>query len=112
MAGTVTPEIVGLDMKMYPITEVELTSITSKSTLRAVFFALAAALAAFAGSVWLSVRVEGGPAQLVRMPEEMQVLYNLGIPILLVVAGLFSLGGLVLWLSTRLLIRKLKKRSD
>ncbi len=104
-------EIAGPDMKMYPITEVELTSITSKSTLRAVFFSVAAALVAFAGSVWLNVRVEGGPAQLALMPEEMQVLYNLGIPVLLIVAGLFIAGGFMLWFSTRLMIRKLKKRS-
>ncbi len=98
-------------MKMYPITEFELTSITSKSTLRAVFFSLAAALAAFAGSVWLSVLVEGGPAQLVVMSPEMQILYNLGIPILLIAAGIFTLGGLFLWFSTRLTIMKLKRRS-
>ena len=99
-------------MKMYPITEVELTSITSKSTLRAVFFALAAALAAFAGSVWLNVRVEGGPSELVRMPAEMQVLYSIGIPLLLIGAGLFTVAGFILWFSTRLTIRKLKKRSE
>lgn len=99
-------------MKMYAITEVELTSIASKSTLRAIFFALAAGLAAFAASVWLNVRVEGGPAELVRMPAEMQVLYNLGIPMLLIGAGLFTMAGLILWFSTRLTIRKLKKRSE
>ncbi len=99
-------------MKMYAITEVELTSITSKATLRAVFFALAAGLAAFAGSVWLNVRVEGGPAELDLMPAEMQALYNLGIPMLLIGSGLFTAAGLILWLSTRLTIRKLKKRSD
>ena len=97
---------------MYAITEVELTSITSKSTLRAVFFSLAAAVVAFAASVWLNVRVEGGPSQLVLMPAEMQVLYNLGIPMLLIAAGLFTIAGSVLWISTRLTIRKLKKRSD
>jgi len=98
-------------MKMYPITEVELTSITSKSTLRAVFFSLAAALVTSAASVWLIVRVEGGPDQLTLMPTEMQMFYNFGIPVLLVGAALFIIGGLMLWVSTRITIRKLKKRS-
>lgn len=98
-------------MKMYPITEVELTSITSKSTLRAVFFSLAAALVTSAGSVWLIVRVEGGPEQLTLMPTEMQMFYNFGIPVLLAGAALFIIGGLMLWISTRITIRKLKKRS-
>ncbi len=98
-------------MKMYPISEFELTSITSKSTLRAVFFSLAAALVAFAGSVWLNVQVEGGPDRLGGMSAQMQILYNLGIPILLLSAGISTLGGLILWFSTRLTIRKLKKRS-
>ena len=98
-------------MKMYPITDVELTSITSKSTLRALFFSLAAALATSAGSVWLIVRVEGGPDRLVPMPTELQFFYNIGIPALLLAAGLFTVGGIILWISTRLTIRNLKKRS-
>ena len=98
-------------MKMYPITEVELTSITSKSTLRAVFFSLAAALATSAGSVWLIVRLEGGADQLVAATTELQLIYNLGIPVLLIGAAMFIIGGLMLWVSTRLTIRALKKRS-
>ncbi len=99
-------------MKIYAITDDQLTSIASKSTLRAVFFSIATALAAFAGSVWLDVRLDGGPAELALMPAETQVLYNRGIPILLIVAGLFTVGGLILWLSSHLTIKKLKKGSE
>ena len=75
------------------------------------FFSLAAALAGFAGSVWLDVQIEGGKDELSNMPVSVQILYETGIPIFLIAAGVFVLGGIRVWSSVGKTIENLKKES-
>lgn len=107
----VTPYIASRDMKMYAITEDEVNSISTASTLRSIFFSLAFAIAAFAASIWLPVQIAGGSDALPQMTAVVQVLYQFALPILVVVAVILGVCGALFWYSASRTIANLKTES-
>lgn len=108
--GAVQAVLLNRDVMMYGITKEEISSISTNATERTVFFSIGAMMLSFSGAVWFGVQVEGNGA-LEQMTPQVQVLYNYGIPVTLLLAiPLFLMAGYA-WRRTSKTINRIKSES-